>query len=110
MTVRSARVKVTSMGPDARKMAHGHIAGGNRGMTLVELMAAMVILLVGVYSVAALFPRMTRNLVNEERRTAMSRAVDREAESLQRSLDGLPAETAPSVANANVVDIATNKP
>jgi prepilin-type N-terminal cleavage/methylation domain-containing protein len=91
-------------------MGFRSIAGGNQGMTLVELMAAMVILLVGVYSVAALFPRMSRNLVNEERRTSMSRAVDREAESLQRSLDGLPAATTPSLANANVTDIGTNKP
>lgn len=79
-------------------------------MTLVELMAAMVVLLVGVYAVAGLFPRMTRNIVNEERRTSMSSAVDREAASLQAKVEGLPLTTSPSVLNANVVDIGTNRP
>ncbi len=69
---RSVRIG-RSAGPRAWR-AKGAM-GARAGLTLVELLAAMMVLLVGVWSVAALFPKLSRGIVQEERRMNMARQV-----------------------------------
>lgn len=77
------------------------------GLTLVELLAAMVVLLVGVYAVVALFPRLSRNITQEETRTSMARAVGRVTERAQTAEAEMPAATAPLDAHVYAVDPAS---
>jgi len=49
--------------------------GARAGLTLIELMAAMMVLLVGVWAVAALFPKLSRDVVQREREMTTVREV-----------------------------------
>lgn len=69
--------------------------GDSAGLTLIELLAAMLILLVGVYSVAALFPKLSRNIGEEGRRTGMSRSVEAMAAAFQSGTYPVPAAISP---------------
>jgi len=59
-------------------------------MTLVEVLVAMVILLVGVWTVAAGFPSMMRSVTLEQQRTQGARMAEARVESLTRTADALP--------------------
>ncbi|MBU0607674.1 MAG: prepilin-type N-terminal cleavage/methylation domain-containing protein, partial [Armatimonadetes bacterium] len=61
-----------------------------RGLTLIELLIAMVVLLVGIYTVAAGFPRMLNAIRGEGDRTGMTRLAE---QTMTRAADnqyGLP--------------------
>jgi hypothetical protein len=70
----------------------------------MELLAAMAVLLVGVYSVAALFPKLSRNISDEEQRTTMQRAAERLSARFQSGSLEAPDGTAPTDANVNAMD------
>ncbi len=78
--------------------------GASRGLTLIELLAAMMVLLVGVYAVAALFPRMYRNVEEEKSRTTVMRLTEQTATRFKGGADAAPDDTAPLDANINSVD------
>ncbi len=59
-------------------------------MTLVEVMVAMVILLVGVWAVAAAFPKLFGVLAGEEKRTEMSRLAEARVEQFKTDPYALP--------------------
>ena len=66
----------TGMAQQRTRFAHRTpIMGARSGLTLVELLAAMVVLLVGVYAVAALFPKLSGAISEEETRTTIARAI-----------------------------------
>ena len=50
------------------------------GMTLGELLVAMLVLLVGIWTVAAGFPRLAQTVVGEGERAAMTRLAERQAQ------------------------------
>lgn len=52
------------------------VTSPRRGMTMVEVMVAMAILLVGIWAVASGFPKLFGTLAHEEKRTEMSRLVE----------------------------------
>jgi len=60
------------------------------GMTLVELLVAMVILLVGVWTVASGFPRMMRAVTLEQQRTQAGRMAEGRLEALRMEQARLP--------------------
>lgn len=78
-----------------------------RGLTLMELLAAMAVLLVGVYSVAALFPKLSRNISDEEQRSTMQRAIQQLSARYQSGSLEAPDGTAPTDANVNAMDPAS---
>lgn len=78
--------------------------GSRRGLTLVELLAAMIVLLVGVYAIAALFPKLSRSISDEETRTSMSRATQRLAEGYRSGELELPDATAPHYTQVDAVE------
>lgn len=80
------------------------------GMSLIELLAAMIVLLVGVYAVAALFPKLARNIIGEKDRTIMGRAVDELADQVQSGLGQLIGAVTPEDGNINVIDIGSSRP
>lgn len=82
----------------------GVYVGRRRGLTLMELLAAMAVLLVGVYSVAALFPKLSRNISDEEQRTTMQRAAEQLSARFQSGSLEAPDGTAPVDANVNAMD------
>lgn len=109
-------MKVTSMGRDARA-AKAQVRGrrpcsvwGGGGFTLIELLAAMMVLLVGVYAVAALFPKLTRNIVDEERRTSVSRSAEQMSAAYQDGVLEAPDATAPLNAQISIVTPPDDKP
>ena len=61
-----------------------------RGLTLVELLIAMVVLLVGVYTVASGFPRMLFAIRGEGDRTGMTRLAEQAMTRLSDNQYGLP--------------------
>jgi len=60
------------------------------GMTLVEVLVAMVILLVGIWAVASGFPKLFGVLAGEEKRTEMSRLAEGTVERLKTDPYALP--------------------
>ena len=88
------------VGARARLSPHGRRAG----LTLIELLAAMVVLLVGVYSVAALFPKLSRNIGEDKTRTTMGRATQRVAEAYQSGTYEAPDATAPFDVDVDQID------
>ncbi len=63
---------------------------GPGGMTLVEVLVAMVILLVGIWAVAAGFPRLFGVLAGEEKRTEMARLAEARLEQFKTNPYALP--------------------
>ncbi len=61
------------------------------GLTLIELLVAMMILLVGIYSVARGFPRLFGLLESERVRTEMARSAEQELERLKLAPHQIPA-------------------
>ncbi|NLJ36027.1 MAG: prepilin-type N-terminal cleavage/methylation domain-containing protein [candidate division WS1 bacterium] len=55
----------------------------SQGMTLLELMVAMLVLLVGIWTIAVGFPRLLANITNEQQRTEMARLAERNMERLK---------------------------
>ncbi len=72
------------------RVSTGRLPGASRGMTLVEVMVAMVILLVGVWAVAAAFPKLFGVLAGEEKRTEMSRLAEARVEQFKTDPYALP--------------------
>ena len=64
--------------------------GRRRGMTLPELLVAMVILLVGIYAVATGFPALFGNLESERIRTEMARRLEGRMEGLKTAAYAIP--------------------
>lgn len=69
---------------------HRTIRLTRRGLTLVELLIAMVVLLVGIYTVAAGFPRMLYAIRGEGERTTMTRLAEQAMSRLSENAQGLP--------------------
>lgn len=65
--------------------------GGRSGLTLVELLVAMVILLVGIYAVAKGFPALFRNIDAQRGITEMARLCEGMIERLKDHPSRLPA-------------------
>jgi prepilin-type N-terminal cleavage/methylation domain-containing protein len=61
-----------------------------QGLTLIELLVAMVVLLVGIYTVAAGFPRMLNAIRGEGDRTGMSRLAEQAMSRLADNPEGVP--------------------
>lgn len=64
--------------------------GTRQGLTLVELLIAMVVLLVGIYTVAAGFPRLLHAIRGEGERTIMARLAEQALSRLSENPYGLP--------------------
>ncbi len=64
--------------------------GNHRGLTLLELLVAMLVLLVGIYTVARGFPTMLNLIRGEGDRTTMARLAEKEMERYARDGDALP--------------------
>ena len=60
------------------------------GFTLLEVLVAMSILLVGIWTVAAGFPQLFGVLTHEEKRTEMSRLLEATVEQFKTDRDALP--------------------
>ncbi len=60
------------------------------GFTLVEVLVAMVILLVGIWTLAMGFPRLLGVVASQEKRTEMARQLDSALEQMQRNPQNLP--------------------
>ncbi len=60
------------------------------GITLVEVLVAMVILLVGIWTVAVSFPKLLGVVATQEKRTEMARQAERTLTQLTRYPDDLP--------------------
>lgn len=78
--------------------------GTRSGLTLLELMAAMVVLLVGVYAVAALFPKLSGLISEEESRTTVARATQQVADGFRSGVSQPPDATAPHFSAVDLVD------
>lgn len=63
---------------------------GSRGMTLLELMVAMLILLVGIWTIAAGFPTLLASVTAEGEKTEMARLAERQMERVKGSEGALP--------------------
>ncbi len=63
---------------------------GSRGMTLLELMVAMLILLVGIWTIAAGFPKLLASVTAEGEKTEMTRLAERQMERVKGSEGALP--------------------
>ena len=74
-------------------------------MTLVELLVAMVILLVGVWTVARGFPILMRNVTSEQERTQAARLAEQRLEVLKQNPAALPVSIRPPAAIASQVDL-----
>lgn len=61
-----------------------------QGMTLLELLVAMVILLVGIFTVARGFPLLLNTIRGESDRTSMARLAEKEMEGYSRNPEGMP--------------------
>ncbi len=59
-------------------------------MTLLELMVAMLILLVGIWTIAAGFPTLLASITSEGQRTQMARLAERNMERLKDTEGALP--------------------
>jgi prepilin-type N-terminal cleavage/methylation domain-containing protein len=68
----------------------GTIRLTQRGLTLIELLIAMVVLLVGIYTVAAGFPRLLYAIRGEGDRTGMTRLAEQAMTRLSDNQYGLP--------------------
>ncbi|MBC7287217.1 MAG: type II secretion system protein, partial [Armatimonadetes bacterium] len=73
-------------------------------MTLVEVLVAMVILLVGVWAVARGFPTLMRNIATEQERTQAARLVEQRIETLKQAPACLPLAIIGLPANAANID------
>ncbi|MFO7945829.1 MAG: prepilin-type N-terminal cleavage/methylation domain-containing protein [Armatimonadota bacterium] len=62
----------------------------SRGMTLVELLVAMVVLLVGIWTIAAGFPKLVQSIHTEEQKTEMARFAERNMQRLHSEQGALP--------------------
>lgn len=72
-------------------------------MTLIELLVAMLVLLVGVWTVAQGFPSLMRSVALEQERTQAARLAEQRLASLHRNSAGLPmAITAPPAVAATI--------
>lgn len=60
------------------------------GFTLVEVLVAMVILLVGIWTLAVSFPKLLGVVATQEKRTEMARQADRTLNQLTRHPNDLP--------------------
>lgn len=60
------------------------------GMTLLEILIAMLVLLVGIYTVAKGFPLMLQNIRGEGDRTTMTRLAEQAMARLSDNQNGLP--------------------
>ncbi len=63
------------------------------GFTLVEVLVAMVILLVGIWTLAVSFPKLLGVVATQEKRTEMARQADRTLDQLIRHPNDLPLAT-----------------
>jgi prepilin-type N-terminal cleavage/methylation domain-containing protein len=63
---------------------------GSRGMTLLELMVAMLILLVGIWTIATGFPTLLASVTAEGEKTEMTRLAERQMERVKGSEGALP--------------------
>ncbi len=104
MKVRTMRRDVWAVAAPTAMWRYRDRSGARRGLTLIELLAAMMVLLVGVYAVAALFPKLSLNIAEEERGTSMSRSVGQFAAGLQAEGSPVIGATAPLDANLDAVD------
>ncbi len=68
----------------------GTTGDGRGGLTLIELLVAMSILLVGIYAVARGFPSLFGNLDEEKQRTAMVRLAEDQMERLKANPQLIP--------------------
>jgi len=64
---------------------------GRRGLTLVELLVAMSIMLVGIYAVAAGFPALFGTLESERVRSQMARLTEARMERMKTTPSNVPA-------------------
>jgi len=78
------------MGHTMSKYRTGTIWRARQGLTLVELLIAMVVLLVGIYTVARGFPLMLYLIRGEGDRTAMTRLAEQAMTRLSDNQAGLP--------------------
>ncbi|MFP3903608.1 MAG: prepilin-type N-terminal cleavage/methylation domain-containing protein [Armatimonadota bacterium] len=62
----------------------------SRGMTLVELLIAMIVLLVGIWTIAAGFPKLVQSIQSEEQKTEMARFAERNMQRLHSEQGVLP--------------------
>ena len=65
-------------------------ARASAGMTLVEVLVAMVILLVGIWTLAMGFPKLLGDIATQEKRTEMAIQAERTLNQLTRYPDDLP--------------------
>lgn len=68
----------------------GPRVGNRSGMTLLELLVAMLVLLVGIYTVAKGFPTMLNLIRGEGDRTTMARLAEKEMARYARDGEALP--------------------
>lgn len=71
------------------RVAHRGLSG-RRGMTLLELMVAMLVLLVGIWTIAAGFPKLLASISAEGERTGMARLAERNMERVKENDGALP--------------------
>jgi prepilin-type N-terminal cleavage/methylation domain-containing protein len=79
-------------------------AGRRAGMTLVEVLVAMVILLVGVWAVAKGFPGLLRSVTLEQDRTQAARLAEARLEWLKQVPAALPTAVHGPLASAHLID------
>ncbi len=77
------------------------------GMTMIEVLVAASVLLVGIWAVASGFPTLMTNIMGEQRRTQATRLVDGEIDNLRQSPGSLPEGIRADVATAATVDISS---
>ncbi len=73
-------------------------------MTLVEVLVAMVILLVGVWAVARGFPTLMRNVASEQERTQAARLAEQRIEILKQNPAALPFAIRGAASDAATID------
>ena len=94
----------TTSGRCAKLAGRSCSVGQRAGMTLVEVLVAMVILLVGVWAVARGFPTLMRAVASEQKRTQAARLAENRVEVLKQSADSLPFAIRGPAANAADID------
>ena len=79
---------IRSKSPDPS--SQGRLRRARSGLTMVELLVAMVILLVGIYAVAKGFPSLFTNIDEERQRSEMGRLCEETIERIKDHPSVLP--------------------